>query len=100
MKFYLLNVVKISLILLAFFYLTIKLTFGSKSIFKYYKLNEKFKSNKASLEFLTKENLVLSTKLSLLNEKSVNVLYLEEVARTKLQFGKNNEKLIILTDEA
>ena len=96
MKVNFLNRLQVSLFLIASIYLTAKLTFGSKGILDYYRLKEKFQSNKTSISFLQKENFKLLTKLSLLNEKSVNSLYLEEMARTSLQFGTKNEILIIL----
>lgn len=94
--FKLLNFVQISLFLLACGYLTEKLTFGKKGIFEYYKLEEKFASNKVTLEYLSKENKKLQTKLNLLNETEVNILYLEEMARKSLNFGKEEERLVIL----
>lgn len=95
-KFKLFNAIQISLFILICFYLIIKLTFGNKGIFDYYKLDESFKSNTATLNFLQRENKKLIIKTELLNEKTVNSLYLEELARTSLEFGKDNEKFIIL----
>ena len=48
---------------------------------------------------MKEENKKLSIKADLLNEKLVNSLYLEELARTRLQFGTKDEKLIILNNE-
>ena len=98
-KFKLLTISQISLFLLIAGYLTEKLTFGKRGLLEYKILDEKFSSNKSTLEFLTKENKKLQTKLSLLNETSVNVLYLEEMARKNLNFGKEGERLIILENE-
>ena len=98
-KFKLLTISQISLFLLIAGYLNEKLTFGKWGLLEYKILDEKFSSNKSTLEFLTKENKKLQTKLSLLNETSVNVLYLEEMARKNLNFGKEEERLIILENE-
>jgi cell division protein FtsB len=97
--FKLLTFVQISLFLLIGGSLTQKLTFGNKGILEYYKLDEKFSSNQAILKFLNKENKKLETKLSLLNESQVNTLYLEEKAREVLNFGKSDEKLVILEND-
>jgi cell division protein FtsB len=96
MRFKLFNVVQILLFTSIFFYLTVKLTFGNKGIFEYYKLEERFTSNIKTLDFLKQENKKLTIKFGLLNEKNVNSLYLEEMARTSLQFGRELERLIIL----
>lgn len=93
------NFIQISLFLLISGYLTAKLTFGEKGVAEYYKIEKELGANKVTINFLEKENKKLSTKLSLLNESSVNSLYLEEMARTSLNFGIENEKLIILEDE-
>lgn len=98
MKFQLLNIAKISLFLTVIAYLTANFTFGKKGIIEYYKLEKRFQENKISYNFLLSENRKLSTKLSLLNEKEVNLLYLEEMARTSLQLVKVNEKVIILEE--
>ena len=99
MKFYLFNIVQISLAFFICLYITIKFTFGESGILRYYELKEKFNSNNASLNFIKEENKKLLTKFDLLNEKLVNSLYLEELARASLQFGTKDEKLIILKNE-
>lgn len=96
MKFYLFHIVQIVLSFLICLYLTIKFTFGESGILEYYKLKDTIKSNLTSLEYISKENEILLIKFDLLNEKSVNCLYLEELAKTKLQFGEDKEKLIII----
>ena len=98
MKMGFLKLMQISLVCIVSFYFTIKLIIGSKGIIEYKKLEEQFKTNKQFLLVVEGENKVLNTKLSLLNEKSINILYLEEMARINLHFGKKNEKLIILED--
>lgn len=99
MKFRLINLVQISLFTLIFFYFTEKLTFGNKGIIAFYKLEERFKSNSKTLEFVKQESLKLEKKFQLLNEKSVNSMYLEELARTTLEYGKEDEGMIILENE-
>ena len=99
MRFYLLNIIQIGLAFFICLYITIKFTFGESGILKYYELKEKFKSNQISLNFVKEENKKLSIKSDLLNERLVNSLYLEELARTRLQFGTKDEKLIILNNE-
>lgn len=96
MKFSLLNIVNFALFVLVGGYLTAKLTFGSKGILEYYSLEYKYNENQNIVEFLKKENKKLKIKIDLLNEKVVNLMYLEELARTKLHFGREDEKLIIL----
>jgi cell division protein FtsB len=99
MKFRLFSIVQITLFTLVCIYFTVKLTFGNKGIFEFYKLEERFSSNKATLDFIKKENKKLNKKLELLNEKSVNSIYLEELAKTTLEYGKEEEKMIILENE-
>jgi cell division protein FtsB len=98
MKVGFLQLMQISLVCIFCFYFTIKLIIGTKGIIEYTKLEEQFKTNKQFLLMVEGENKVLNTKLSLLNEKSINILYLEEMARINLNFGKKNEKFIILED--
>ena len=99
MKFYLFNIVQISLAFFICLYITIKFTFGESGILRYYALKDRFTSNSNSLNFVKEENKKLLIKLDLLNERLVNSLYLEELARTSLQFGTKEEKLIILNNE-
>jgi cell division protein FtsB len=99
MKFHLFHVVQIVLYFFICLYLTIKFTFGENGILEYYKLRDKIQSNKISFNYIAKENDILLIKIDLLNEKSVNCLYLQELAKTKLQFAKEDEKLIILNNE-
>jgi cell division protein FtsB len=99
MKFCLVNFVKISLFALIFFYLTARLTFGEKGMIAFYRLEERFKSNLKTLEFVKNESIKLDKKFQLLNEKSVNSIYLDELARTTLEYGKEDEGIIILEND-
>lgn len=99
MKFKLFGFTQILLFLSLSIYFTAKLTFGSKGILEYYKLKELFSNHTATIKFLKKEEEVLQTKLSLLNETSVNLTYLEDLIRVNLNFGEEDEKLIILENE-
>lgn len=97
--FKLLNITGIVLFLLISIYFTAKFTFGSKGILEYYNLQETYSNNIISMKFLEKEEKTLKIKLSLLNESSVNLHYLEELIRINLNFGEIDEKLIIIEDE-
>lgn len=99
MRFTLLSLTQILLFLSLSIYFTAKLTFGNKGILEYYKLQESFVNNTATIKFLNKEQDVLKIKLSLLNETSVNLMYLEDVIRINLNFGEEDEKLVILENE-
>jgi cell division protein FtsB len=97
-KFSLFNIVQIALFGLLAIYLTAKLSFGDKGILKFYSLQKTYEENKNTLEFIKKENSKLNKKLELLNEKSVNSMYLEELARTVLEYGKEDEKIVIIEE--
>ena len=99
MKFKLFSLTQILLFLSLSIYFTAKLTFGSKGILEYYKLKELFQNHTTTIKFLKKEEGILQTKLSLLNETSVNLTYLEDLIRVNLNLGEEDEKLIILENE-
>ncbi len=94
MKDYLIGLFVI-LILILFSYIFI----GNKSIFTYLKLNKELNINKEIENTLNKKNKELKQNIKKLKEDTLDLDYLDEIAREKHNLSKEDEIIIFNNKE-
>tara|TARA_B100000586_G_C19730127_1_gene269410 strand:+ start:103 stop:399 length:297 start_codon:yes stop_codon:yes gene_type:complete len=94
MKYYLIGLFVI-LILILFSYIFI----GNKSIFTYLKLHKELNINKEIENTLNKKNKELKQNIKKLKEDTLDLDYLDEIAREKHNLSKEDEIIIFNNKE-
>ena len=89
MKNYLIGLfIILILILISFLFI------GNKSIFTYLKLRKELKADVETYNTLNKENKELKTNVEKLKEGSLDLDYLDEIARDKYNLSKEDEIIL------